>query len=131
MFLALVQFAIVFIYCMHGFALAFGLIARRDSLIELGLGVHPVSMWLLAFAFYTVLLTIIDFILSQLQVSDLIFFRTLNGILFLFMILLDSWLFKKVRQYDSSFIQWYRYFVPNQFLCFSFCLCKSIFANYT
>ena len=98
MFLALVQFAVVFIYYMHGFALAFGLIARRDSLIELGLGVHPVSMWLLAFAFYTVLLTIIDFILSQLQVSDLIFFLTLNGILFLFMILLDSWLFKKVRQ---------------------------------
>lgn len=104
MFLFLLQFVIVFTYCAHGFALAFGLIARRDSLIELGLGVRPVSMWLLAFAFYTVLLTIIDFILSQLQVSDLIFFLTLNGTLFLFMILLDSWLFKKVRQYDSSSI---------------------------
>lgn len=97
MFLALVQFAVVFIYCMHGFALAFGLIARRGSLIELGLGVRPVSMWLLAFTFYTVLLTIIDFILSQLQVSDLIFFLTLNGSVFLFMVLLDIWLFKKVR----------------------------------
>ena len=74
MFLALVQFAVVFIYCMHGFALAFGLIARRDFLIESRLGVRPVSLWLLAFAFYTVLLTIIEFILGQLQVSDLIFF---------------------------------------------------------
>lgn len=97
MFLALVQFAVVFIYCMHGFALAFGLIARRDSLIELGLGVRPVSMWLFAFALYTVLLTIIDFFLSQLQVPDLIFFLTLNVLVFLFMILLDTWLFKQVR----------------------------------
>ena len=102
MFLFLLQFVIVFIYCAHGFVLAFSLITRRDSLIELGLGVRPVSMWLLAFAFYTVLLTFIDFILSQLQVSDLVFFLTLNGTMFLFMILLDSWLFKKVRQYDSS-----------------------------
>ena len=97
MFLALVQFAVVFIYGMHGFALAFGLIARRDSLIELGLGVRPVSMWLLAFAFYTVLLIGVDFLLSQLQISDLIFFLTLNGFVFLFMALLDIWLFKKVR----------------------------------
>ena len=102
MFLALVQFAVVFIYCMHGFALAFGLIARRDFLIESRLGVRPVSLWLLAFAFYTVLLTIIEFILGQLQVSDLIFFLTMNVTVFLFMILLDSWLFKKVRRYDSS-----------------------------
>lgn len=102
MFLALIQFVVVFIYCAHGFALAFGLIARRNYLIKSGLGVRSVSMWLLAFAFYTVLLTIIEFILGQLQVSDLIFFLTLNVTVFLFMILLDSWLFKKVRQYDSS-----------------------------
>lgn len=97
MFLALVQFAVVFIYCMHGFALAFGLLVRRDALHELGLSVRSVSLWLLAFAFYTVLLTIIEFILGQLQVSDLIFFLTMNVTVFLFMILLDSWLFKKVR----------------------------------
>jgi hypothetical protein len=97
MFLALLQFMVVFIYCAHGFALAFGLIARRDSLIELGLGVRPVSMWLLAFALYTVLLIGVDFLLSQLQISDLIFFLTLNGSVFLFMALLDIWLFKKVR----------------------------------
>lgn len=97
MFLALIQFVVVFIYCAHGFALVFGLIARRNFLIESGLGVRPVSMWLLAFAFYTVLLTIIEFILGQLQVSDLIFFLTMNGMVFLFMILLDIWLFKKVR----------------------------------
>ena len=102
MFLALLQFMVVFIYCAHGFALAFGLIARRDFLIESRLGVRPVSLWLLAFAFYTVLLTIIEFILGQLQVSDLTFFLTMNVTVFLFMILLDSWLFKKVRQYDSS-----------------------------
>lgn len=102
MFLALIQFMVVFIYCAHGFALAFGLIARRDFLIESRLGVRPVSLWLLAFALYTVLLTIIEFILGQLQVSDLIFFLTMNVTVFLFMILLDSWLFKKVRQYDSS-----------------------------
>lgn len=102
MFLALIQFVVVFIYCAHGFALAFGLIARRNYLIKSGLGVRSVSMWLLAFAFYTALLTIIEFILGQLQVSDLIFFLTLNVTVFLFMILLDSWLFKKVRHYDSS-----------------------------
>ena len=39
MFLALIQFVVVFIYCAHGFALVFGLIARRDFLIESGLGV--------------------------------------------------------------------------------------------
>lgn len=95
-FLALIQVVVVFIYCAHGFALVFGLIARRGFLIESGLGVRPVSMWLLAFAFYTVLLTIIEFILGQLQVSSLIFFLTMNGMVFLFMILLDIWLFKKV-----------------------------------
>lgn len=97
MFLAFIELVVVFIYCAHGFSLAFGLIDRRDFLIESGLGVRPVSMWLLAFAFYTVLLTIIEFILGQLQVSDLIFFLTMNGMVFLFMILLDIWLFKKVR----------------------------------
>ena len=59
MFLFLLQFVIVFIYCAHGFALAFSLITRRDYLIELGLGVRSVSMWLFAFALYTVLLTVI------------------------------------------------------------------------
>ena len=44
MFLFLLQFVIVFIYCAHGFALAFSLITRRDYLIELGLGVRSVSM---------------------------------------------------------------------------------------
>ena len=97
MFLFLLQFVIVFIYCAHGFALAFSLIIRRDYLIELGLGVRSVSMWLFAFALYTVLLTVIDFILNQLQVPDLIFFLTLNVLVFLFMILLDTWLFKQVR----------------------------------
>lgn len=92
MFLAFIEFVVVFIYCAHGFALVFSLITRRDYLIESGLGVRPVSMWLFAFAFYTVLLTIIDFVLSQLQVSDLIFFLTMNGTMFLFMVLLDSWL---------------------------------------
>lgn len=94
--LALIELVVVLIYCAHGFALAFGLIARRDYLIETGLGVRSVSMWLIAFAFYTVLITVIDFLLSQLQVSDLIFFLTMNGTMFLFMILLDIWLFKKV-----------------------------------
>ena len=96
MFLALVQFAVVFIYCMHGFALVFGLIARRDSLIELGLAVRPVSMWLLAFALYTVLLIGVDFLLSQLNVSNLVFFITMSGTMFLFMLLLDIWLAKRV-----------------------------------
>lgn len=96
MFLFLLQFVIVFIYCAHGFALAFSLITRRDYLIELGLGVHSVSMWLFAFALYTVLLTVIDFLLSQLNVSNLVFFITMNGTMFLFMLLLDIWLAKRV-----------------------------------
>jgi hypothetical protein len=96
MFLFLLQFVIVFIYCAHGFALAFSLITRRDYLIELGLGVRSVSMWLFAFALYTVLLTVIDFLLSQLNVSNLVFFSTMNGTMFLFMLLLDIWLAKRV-----------------------------------
>lgn len=96
MFLFLLQFVIVFIYCAHGFALAFSLITRRDYLIELGLGVRSVSMWLFAFALYTVLLTVIDFLLSQLNVSNLVFFITMNGTMFLFMLLLDIWLAKGV-----------------------------------
>ena len=96
MFLFLLQFVIVFIYCAHGFALAFGLITRRDYLIELGLGVRSVSMWLFAFALYTVLLTVIDFLLSQLNVSNLVFFITMSGTMFLFMLLLDIWLAKRV-----------------------------------
>lgn len=96
MFLFLLQFVIVFIYCAHGFALAFSLIARRDYLIELGLGVRSVSMWLFAFALYTVLLTVIDFLLSQLNVSNLVFFITMNGTMFLFMLLLDIWLAMRV-----------------------------------
>ena len=87
---------IVFIYCAHGFALAFSLITRRDYLIELGLGVRSVSMWLFAFALYTVLLTVIDFLLSQLNVSNLVFFITMSGTMFLFMLLLDIWLAKRV-----------------------------------
>lgn len=97
MFLILIQFVVVFIYCAHGFALAFGLIVRRDYLIESGLGVRSVSMWLFVFALYTVFLTIADFLLRQLNVSDLVFFLTLNGFVFLFMILLDSWLLKGVQ----------------------------------
>lgn len=96
MFLFLLQFVIVFIYCAHGFALAFGLITRRDYLIKLGLGVRSVSMWLFAFALYTVLLTVIDFLLSQLNVSNLVFFITMSGTMFLFMLLLDIWLAKRV-----------------------------------
>lgn len=96
MFLFLLQFMIVFIYCAHGFALAFSLITRRDYLIELGLGVRSVSMWLFAFAFYTILLTVIDFLLSQLNVSNLVFFLTMNGTMLLFMCLLDIWLAKRV-----------------------------------
>ena len=80
MFLFLLQFVIVFIYCAHG----------------LGLGVRSVSMWLFAFALYTVLLTVIDFLLSQLNVSNLVFFITMNGTMFLFMLLLDIWLAKRV-----------------------------------
>ena len=85
MFLFLLQFVIVFIYCAHGFALAFSLITVRS-----------VSMWLFAFALYTVLLTVIDFLLSQLNVSNLVFFITMNGTMFLFMLLLDIWLAKRV-----------------------------------
>lgn len=96
MFLFLLQFMIVFIYCAHGFALAFSLITRRDYLIELGLGVRSVSMWLFAFALYTVLLTVIDFLLSQLNVSNLVFFITMSGTMFLFMLLLNIWLAKRV-----------------------------------
>lgn len=96
MFLFLLQFMIVFIYCAHGFALAFSLITRRDYLIELGLGVRSVSMWLFAFALYTVLLTVIDFLLSQLNVSNLVFFITMSGTMFLFVLLLDIWLAKRV-----------------------------------
>ena len=96
MFLFLLQFMIVFIYCAHGFVLAFSLITRRDYLIELGLGVRSVSMWLFAFALYTVLLTVIDFLLSQLNVSNLVFFITMSGTMFLFMLLLDIWLAKRV-----------------------------------
>ena len=96
MFLFLLQFVIVFIYCAHGFVLAFSLITRRDYLIELGLGVRSVSMWLFAFALYTVLLTVIDFLLSQLNVSNLVFFITISGTMFLFMLLLDIWLAKRV-----------------------------------
>lgn len=96
MFLFLLQFMIVFIYCAHGFALAFSLITQRDCLIESGLGVRSVSMWLFAFALYTVLLTVIDFLLSQLNVSNLVFFITMNGTMFLFMLLLDIWLAKRV-----------------------------------
>lgn len=96
MFLFLLQFVIVFIYCAHGFALAVSLITRRDFLIESGLGVRSVSMWLFAFALYTVLLTVIDFFLSQLNVSNLVFFITMSGTMFLFMLLLDIWLAKRV-----------------------------------
>lgn len=96
MFLFLLQFMIVFIYCAHGFALAFSLITRRDYLIELGLGVRSFSMWLFAFAFYTILLTVIDFLLSQLNVSNLVFFLTMNGTMLLFMCLLDIRLAKRV-----------------------------------
>ena len=96
MFLFLLQFVIVFIYCAHGFALAFSLITQRDCLIESGLGVRSVSMWLFAFALYTVLLTVIDFLLSQLNVSNLVFFITMSGTVFLFMLLLDIWLAKRV-----------------------------------
>ena len=92
MFLAFIQYIVGLIYCMHGFALAFGLLVRRDALHELGLSVSSVKLWLLAFALYTVLLCCIVFFVGQLGVSDLVFFSTLNGTMFLFMILLDGWL---------------------------------------
>ena len=77
---------------MHGFALAFSLLVRRDVLPELGLSVRSVSLWLLTFVLYTALLTFIILFVSQIGVSNLVFFLTLNGTMFLFMILLDGWL---------------------------------------
>ena len=93
MFLAFIQYIVGLIYCMHGFALAFGLLVRRGDLDELGLSIRSVSLWLLAFALYTVILIFIILFVSQVGASDLVFFSTLNGTMFLFMILLDSWLF--------------------------------------
>lgn len=92
MFLALLQHIVGLIYCMHGFALAFSLLVRRDALPELGLSVRSVSLWLLTFVLYTVLLTFILLFVSQIGVSNLVFFLILNGTMFLFMILLDGWL---------------------------------------
>lgn len=97
MFLALLQHIVGLIYCMHGFALAFSLLVRRDALPELGLSVRSVSLWLLTFVLYTVLLTFILLFVSQIGVSNLVFFLILNGTMFLFMILLDGWLVKKVQ----------------------------------
>lgn len=97
MFLALLQHIVGLIYCMHGFALAFSLLVRRDALPELGLSVRSVSLWLLTFVLYTVLLTFILLFVSQIGVSNLVFFLILNGTMFLFMFLLDFWLVKKVR----------------------------------
>lgn len=97
MFLALLQHIVGLIYCMHGFALAFSLLVRRDVLPELGLSVRSVSLWLLTFVLYTALLTFIILFVSQIGVSNLVFFLTLNGTMFLFMILLDGWLVKKVQ----------------------------------
>lgn len=97
MFLALLQHIVGLIYCMHGFALAFSLLVRRDALPELGLSVRSVSIWLLTFVLYTVLLTFILLFVSQIGVSNLVFFLILNGTMFLFMFLLDFWLVKKVR----------------------------------
>ena len=92
MFLAFIQYLVALVYCMHGFALAFSLLVRRDVLPELGLSVHSVSFWLLTFVLYTTLLTFIILFVSQIGVSNLVFFLTLNGTMFLFMILLDGWL---------------------------------------
>ena len=92
MFLVLLQHIVGLIYCMHGFALAFSLLVRRDALPELGLSVRSVSIWLLTFVLYTVLLTFILLFVSQIGVSNLVFFLILNGTMFLFMILLDGWL---------------------------------------
>ena len=97
MFLALIQYTVALVYCMHGFALAFGLLVKRYYLSELGLSVRSISLWLLAFALYTVLLSFITLFVSQVGASDLVFFSTMNGTMFLFMLLLDIWLFKKVR----------------------------------
>jgi hypothetical protein len=92
MFLAFIQYIVALVYCMHGFALAFSLLVRRDALHELGLSVRSVSLWLLTFVLYTVLLTFILLFVSQIGVSNLVFFLILNGTMFLFMILLDGWL---------------------------------------
>lgn len=92
MFLAFIQYLVALVYCMHGFALAFSLLVRRDALPELGLSVRSVSLWLLTFVLYTVLLTFIILFVSQIGVSNLVFFLILNGTMFLFMILLDGWL---------------------------------------
>lgn len=96
MFLAFIQYIVGLIYCMHGFALALSLLVRRDALPELGLSVRSVSLWLLTFVLYTVLLTFIILFVSQIGVSNLVFFLILNGTMFLFMILLDIWLAKRV-----------------------------------
>lgn len=96
MFLAFIQYVVALVYCMHGFALAFSLLVRRDALPELGLSVRSVSLWLLTFVLYTVLLTFILLFVSQIGVSNLVFFLILNGTMFLFMILLDGWLAKRV-----------------------------------
>lgn len=92
MFLAFIQYLVALVYCMHGFALAFSLLVRRDALPELGLSVRSVSLWLLTFVLYTVLLTFTLLFVSQIGVSNLVFFLILNGTMFLFMILLDGWL---------------------------------------
>ena len=97
MFLALIQYIVALVYCMNGFALAFSLLVRRDALPELGLSVRSVSLWLLTFVLYTVLLTSILLFVSQIGVLNLVFFLTLNGTMFLFMILLDIWLVKRVQ----------------------------------
>ena len=97
MFLAFIQYLVALVYCMHGFALAFSLLVRRDVLPELGLSVRSVSLWLLTFVLYTALLTFIILFVSQIGVSNLVFFLILNGTMFLFMFLLDFWLVKKVR----------------------------------
>lgn len=97
MFLAFIQYLVGLVYCAHGFALALSLLVQRDVLHELGLSVRSVSLWLLTFVLYTVLLTFIILFVSQIGVSNLVFFLILNGTMFLFMILLDGWLVKKVR----------------------------------
>ena len=97
MFLAFIQYVVALVYCMHGFALAFSLLVRRDALPEVGLSVRSVSLWLFTFVLYTVLLTFILLFVSQIGVSNLVFFLILNGTMFLFMILLDGWLVKKVQ----------------------------------
>lgn len=99
MFLALIQYIVALVYCMHGFALALSLLVRRDALHELALSVRSVSLWLLTFVLYTVLLTFILLFVSQIGVSNLVFFLTLNGTMFLYMVLLDGWLFlRKVEE---------------------------------